>query len=332
MDKLFIKKKIVAILSVLVLLFPGGLLLKPKTAEAVVVPVGDLVNFEFHAFGQLKEQGLDAVVWALGRETVNALIARTLEWINTGFDGNPAFVQNPLSFVRGIQDETAINFFNQKQLELSNTPFGDAVVSSLIHQYANSYDGTSYDLDSYTGSRANSEAFLSGEFSKGGWDAWFATARNPQNTFLGSYVEGIGEREAETNKRLASEFEKLRWGDGFQSVEDASGNILTPGSIIKSQLEDVLGSGLRSLENADELSELIGALVGTLTNNILSGDGLAGTVRDISGESSLVDRLREVTAEGVIDGQSINDFLLERAQNSQVYELPEPEETPSSGN
>lgn len=331
MNRLLLKRKIATILTISVFSISGILLINPNKAEAVVVPVGDYVNFGFHASQQLKEHGLDAVVWALGRETVNALVARTLDWVNTGFNGNPAFVQNPLIFTRNIQDETALTFFSQKRDELSDTPFGDEVVSGLLHQYANSYGGQSYDLDNYTGSRANSEAFLDGEFSKGGWDAWFAVARNPENSFLGSYVKGIGERDSVTNKKLASEFQKLEWGDGFKSIENEKGEILTPGVIIKSQLEDVLGSGLRTLENADELSELIGALVATMTNSILSDTGLAGTIEGIEGNSSLVDKLRQVTAEGVLDGQTLNEILLERAQNSQIYELPEPEETPSTG-
>ena len=45
----------------------------------------------------------------------------------------------------------------------------------------------------------------------------------------------------------------------------------TPGSVIESQLSNVLGSGLRQLELADEFDEMVGALVGQMVKNVVFG-------------------------------------------------------------
>lgn len=290
----------------------------PKEVEATFVPVGDVVNFEFHAFGQLKEQGLDILAWALAKEAINALTGDIIEWVNTGFNGNPAFVQSPYGYLQDIGDQTATDFIQQRRGFLGNAPFGDQVVQGLVYDYSKTYYSQPYDLDRYS---SDPEAFLSGDFSKGGWNAWFGALNNPNNTFLGSYLRSKEAENVAINRVREEELLKLQWGDGFKSVEDAEGKILTPGTIIKDQLNETLGSGLRSLENADELSEVITALVGNLVQNVFSSTGLLGSSGAIagSGGSSLTDLLKQATAEQIIGTQDISP-------------LPAPSETPTSNN
>jgi len=147
MNILFLKKKISAILFALILGFSGSLLLIPKEVEATFVPVGDVVNFEFHAFGQLKEQGLDILAWALAKEAINALTGDIIEWVNTGFNGNPAFVQSPYGYLQDIGDQTATDFIQQRRGFLGNAPFGDQVVQGLVYDYSKTYYSQPYDLD-----------------------------------------------------------------------------------------------------------------------------------------------------------------------------------------
>src|SRR5690606_23796963 len=60
-------------------------------------------------------------------------------------------------------------------------------------------------------------AFIQGDFSQGGWDAWIELWRNPQNNPLGAFHAA----EQELGKRISSaEGERrteLEWGRGFLS-------------------------------------------------------------------------------------------------------------------
>ena len=72
-------------------------------------------------------------------------------------------------------------------------------------------------------------------------------------------------------------------------------DIKTPGSVIESQLEHTLGTGLRQLELADDIDKIVGALVGQLVKTVLT-KGLAamnsssgdwgGTSSDLEEQSS----------------------------------------------
>ena len=308
----FLQKKLAIVLIATIFSLSGGFFTHPQKAEAVFVPVGDIVNFEFHAFGQLKDISLDVIAWALAEEAKNALIADMINWVNSGFDGNPAFIQNPLRFAQSISDETTVAFISTADQFLSDAPFGDTVVNGLIYSYADNYFSQPYDLDNYSD---DPEAFLAGDFSKGGWEAWVATTENPNNSFLGSYLEAKETQQATIQEAKGQEFSKAYWGDGFRSVEDASGNILTPGNLIQGQLEQMLGSGIRSLENADELSEVITALVGTFMNQVFSSTGLVGASKE-SGGDVLTELLRRANTKG----------------SQEIGPIPELSETPTPGN
>jgi hypothetical protein len=59
--------------------------------------------------------------------------------------------------------------------------------------------------------------------------------------------------------------------------------VRTPGSIIEGQLEGVLGSGVRQLELADSINEIVGALIGQLVNQVLGAGGLLGSSQPSAG-------------------------------------------------
>lgn len=70
-----------------------------------------------------------------------------------------------------------------------------------------------------------------------------------------------------------------------------SGVIKTPGSVIENQLELSLGSGIRQLELADSINEIVGALVQQLVTQALGATGLGGLSTPSYSGRSYVDRL-----------------------------------------
>ncbi|GIW68286.1 MAG: hypothetical protein KatS3mg099_234 [Candidatus Parcubacteria bacterium] len=162
-------------------------------------------------------------------------------------------------------------------------------------------------------------AFISGDFSQGGLAAWFAYVRDSNPIALRFQLEDeISRRIAEEQ---GTEQTLLSWNQGFFSPPDLNacygdGGILlsitanepplsdclrvSPGSIIKDQLERVLGMNLDRLANADEINEFIGAAVTLLIDQLFQGGGLLGANKTGEGGKSFLEKLEEDQAQELL--------------------------------
>src|SRR3990167_52156 len=57
-----------------------------------------------------KEYGLDSIATIVAKNIIKKLTAQTVNWINSGFKGNPAYVTNPGQFFLDIGDNEASRF------------------------------------------------------------------------------------------------------------------------------------------------------------------------------------------------------------------------------
>ena len=164
------------------------------------------------------------------------------------------------------------------------------------------------------------------DFNKGGWDAWFSMTQNSANNPYGSYLEAKIELDARIANAVNIKQDQLTQGRGFLSYEKCVGRtvtqediddhdfrivmgtlreensayagknvgdclgekqIVTPGSAIEGQLSNVLGTGVRQLELADEFDEIVGALIGQLLQKtVFSALGLLSSPNNVTGGRS----------------------------------------------
>lgn len=306
----------------------------PRTAEAQFVDPLNLIQNTIQAvFGSsenVKEYVLDTLAWQAANLAIESITKSTVNWINSGFQGSPAFVTDLNQNLTGVGDAVASRFFEELGNQtIATTPFQDKVLDTVRLGYYLStspesfYTRYPYTLDQVS---ANDRAFLDGDFSQGGFNAWFATVMNPQNNPYGA--QDLADQELAqavanaTNNRL----QELSWNRGFLSWRgecneyipqgeegyipgddlpadlsvDLTGadscaeySIETPGSVIMEQLNSQLGSGVERLVSADEFNEIIGALLNQLASQVLGGDsgGLRGVSRPSSGGgASFLDR------------------------------------------
>ena len=285
-------------------MFVFGGLSTPQKAEAVFVPVGDLVNLEFHAFDFLKENAIDTIAFTAAKMAAQQLVTNMVDWIGSGFDGNPSFVTNRSELFRSISDEIFIDVLtNDIQDAYTNAPFKNALVSNLATDYSNRNSLPEYTLDQVV---EDDEAFLAGDFSKGGWDGWFALTQNPGNNYYGAQNAAKSKIDAETGEAIENQKAELAENQGFLSLKDDSGNVITPGSVISEQLNFNLGSGLRQLENADELGEIVTASLNALAQSAIQ-QGLNQVNNQINDALESVDDALD-DAIGDID-QELNDII-----------------------
>ncbi len=202
-------------------------------------------------------------------------------------------------------------------------------------------------IDSILEEAGNTIEDFKKDFSKGGWPAWLELTSGTNNRY-GAYFtiqQELWKRQAEEEDKRTKE---LTFGQGFLSskqkgdcltyesdiqnpigpqregadlslvgpaeedgcVQRGPDKIITPGTVIANQLNKTIGLGADKLVSADELSELVGAILAGLAGKILSSQGgLAGT----GDPDSPVSQLDKETAD---DEASTNLSISSARQNA----------------
>ncbi|MEK9161070.1 MAG: hypothetical protein AAB440_03510 [Patescibacteria group bacterium] len=260
----------------------------------------------------LKEFTLDGIATGIAKAALRSIIVSTLNWVASGFEGSPAFVRDLNTNLRQVGDAVLTRIAGEVLQRAIDTPFGSTVASGVFAAY---YLQTSsdrlaarleYTLDRFS---QNPSRFLYGDFSQGGWGAWYqanSTCGNNRYCFELTLRDEIGTQlEAEVDQRLR----ELEYGNGFLSwrggctratvanddgtTEEATAadglslslsdgdtclehQINTPGSVIHAQIEEAVGSDIAQLVSADELNEAIAGLLNSLLQKAIGEGGLAG--------------------------------------------------------
>lgn len=312
----------------------GGAAASTVTSVAkAAVPVNDGLGNTLKSQGNaveceesFVEQVLKGIAWAAAKAVVNSITQSLVNWINSGFNGSPAFETDLNQSLVELQDEVtnaflADLFTDVGKGDMINSEFAERIGQGIATSYYiyTSGERLAYRLRSNIQNYSqNPDLFRRGDFSQGGWQAW-----HQSNVVCGNnvYCFQFAARD-EHAVRLMQEVDQyvteLGWGDGFLSwkgdcirarradgteatatVDQRSGNtqgvnlgagdkclnhnIKTPGSVTEDYLAFQLGSGVRQLELADSINEIVGALVGQLVQQVFGPGGLLGTSDSPSG-------------------------------------------------
>ena len=260
---------------------------------------------ETEAFGTaIKEMVLDPIGYVIIQLVLDGIIEETINWAESGFDGDPFFVSNYETFFLGVADEAAgIAISNYKNTEFLCSPFKIELAATLNYWYERS-KGPVEESCTLTQVIANVEnaaedldKFLDGDFSKAGWPGWFEVTAAPQNAPLGAYLkaeakvgfaittaEGREQRSLVMNSGFLSkkECEKVWVPDPEKYLDVNAGKYVernckttTPGDLVANFINDSVGGGNETLLTADEFNELLGAVIaGFLKKGVTSAKGL----------------------------------------------------------
>lgn len=308
------KKKVLApiisgVLTLSFLLVPVSQTLEIKRADAIyydpyntiVNTISSLADTASEVYGwalKNKELVLDGIAWQVANLAIKEMIKSLTKWVNSGFDGNPTFVTNLEGFMTDVADKAAGNFiWGNKELKFLCSPFALDIKLALDLQYREARDfETQCTLSDVVD---NMDSFFAGDFLAGGWDGWYEMTQSPKNNPYGALLEAQSALTVKIGEKQLYEGTLLDFGKGFFSMKDprckpdpanpddfdeSRCTLVTPGTAIESQLNTSLAGGLRRLEVADELNELVGALLSQLASNIFSSaGGLLGSTESGSG-------------------------------------------------
>lgn len=222
----------------------------------------------------LKEWALDGVLFALAKKALQQMVRSTIAWINSGFKGSPMYITNPEQFLTNIGDEIAGDIIYGSELNFLCSPIDIRI--ALEFYYTKSRGRIPQcTLTQVVG---NVDQFLEGNFMAGGWPGFLALSVSPTSQPLGGVIAATAALEARVGAAQGNQVMRLNWGSGFLSWEECTDEkdkstcqIMTPGKTIADALTFELSVGERTLIEADEINELIGALFAQLGSQALSG-------------------------------------------------------------
>ena len=250
-------------------------------------------------------------IQSIGRLVIKMLLQKltvsTVAWINSGFDGSPAFIQDPGKFFEDIAKNEILQF----GLEINNPelfPFGKAWMQNTATAFNKKFqDNAQYSLNELIQSTTpeySAETFTE-DFSQGGWNAWTAMTQVPANNPLGFKLMADNEiqrRLAGTTQSTAETVrDMLEQADGFlgdqrcvdpegvtreqhnaalvKGEKDGEGNIVgtckeweyvTPGKLVSEAATNAIGYQQNVYLDAEDLNDAVAAIVDALLSQFSS--------------------------------------------------------------
>jgi hypothetical protein len=235
-------KKVATGFLATMLVVPAVAFIQPHKAEATGLPVVDISNLLENTINVventisavssvtqaasdimqiIKEYVLEPIAFVTSGNLMKALTAGVIEFVNGKTNGTGAsqFVQSLQNNLQKVSDNQATAFLIQFGKH-SNSPFAASIGSSLRNNY---YQETS--LAGFFAKNRNTlpqfssdpEAFLRGDWSKGGIDAWMALTTQPENNPYLLHARAQEEMALMVQEKTAERLNQLAWGGGFMS-------------------------------------------------------------------------------------------------------------------
>src|SRR6185437_15716860 len=132
----------------------------------------------------------------LAKAALQQITASVVNWINSGFNGQPSFITNYQQFFTNVADLAAGQFIQGAGLSFLCSPFKLQIKIAIAQSYANRGSQSC----SLTSVIRNIDSFMSGNFSQGGWPGLISLTSIPTNNPYGAYAYGqIGLATAQSN-------------------------------------------------------------------------------------------------------------------------------------
>jgi hypothetical protein len=122
-------------------------------------------------------QCLDGVAYAVAKNTLAQVTTKTLNWVNTGLNGNPLYVQNVGSYLNTIKNQQITAFL--PTLRNSDPIFGNALQAAITFQITGNRGALGTLNTSLATPQAKSYNLFMADFSNGGWNSLLNPKYNP---------------------------------------------------------------------------------------------------------------------------------------------------------
>jgi hypothetical protein len=289
---------------------------------------------------KIKKFLLDPLARQLSRTLIKSLTAQTVNWINSGFNGNPAFITNPGQFFTN-QADIAVSAALASQGPLFNqicSVFNTNVRLALATQYL---QDARLGQCSIQGLIKGYNGFIN-NFANGGWSAWFQMTQSNSNNPYSSYFTAQNSLNLQIASKIQKYANQVVQGRGFLSWESCSANgddtaalqakafascnanssdqqacvaqaqqysssdcsVQTPGSVIAGGLDKVTNSPIDQAQLANSIDAVVSALMTQGFKSIFGAakGGLLGLSQPQNGQIAVTTNLASTTNADTIAG------------------------------
>lgn len=261
----------------------------------VYVPVNDAAVTLNTGYLVYKECVLDGVV-SRTKESATAELARqNIVGASTGRGGQAQWLEDPkgeytrrmlLIYQANLQDS---------ELAPACAAFRNVARTAIVRSIQRSINEPSRAYKCpFTESEEEQQRYFNNEgFTYG---KWFASVR-PEGNLIGATALIEARSAIDTQVDNTNFRDLVLQGNGFipqfnQDTNPLTQKVVTPGYILAESLSQVVGSGYRQLESANEIDQIVSALWGGLTTQLLTDTrGLVGLTRPQNGQQSYLDRM-----------------------------------------
>lgn len=290
------------------LISSGASVADPLTATAIAtnVPVLDL-----RAIAQRNSQSvIQCIVKSIAQAAIDQITRSVVGWINSGFNGKPSFVTNFNQYFANVADQAAGEFLKSSALSFLCSPFSAQIKIAIAQSYANrNNSGNSCTLSKAVG---NINSFMNGKWGSGGWGGFLQFTTVPTNNPYGAYAQAqlglrgaISNAQGNANRNVsAGGFIAVQKCDTSKGQSMGKGNctVATPGQVIQDSLNQSLGSSINQLQVAQNINEIIRALINQLILKTLYG-GLANANNGVTNPlAPAVDQAASAQAQTLLAG------------------------------
>lgn len=283
----------------------------------VYVPVNDAAVTLNTGILVYKECVLRPLQDRLREAAVAALLRKQFIGVETGRGGDKQYVVNRREERWQQADKALLAVLtNEETLSKIHPAFKETVRSSIARGYQT---GRSPEKQLECSYKGNVEEVLKGNVSsKEGQipnmlDA-LTVLTDPACNPMGAYMI-VAKISTDRVTEAVRDWETaIDEGRGFYPKTDDAQDplkekILTPASVVQESYQQILGSPVRQLEQANDIGQIVGALfAGVTTQALTDSRGLAGLGQSVGGRPAYLDQVSKESSQGVI-GAAVNAAL-----------------------
>lgn len=235
------------------------------------------------------EKGLAVLRETLRKKLLDSFVDSIIKWIQ-GEDNKPAFVTNWSKFLGDVVDEAVGDYIKTTQAAFLCQPFQAQIIFNLPKPGRPPLPTCT--LDQIVG---NIEDFYD-DFRNGGWVA-YNEMLYPMNNPYGSYLMVLEGEAYEVAKAISDKTNETAYSEGFLNTKRCKAGkevtdpqtqekkcleweTTTPGSLIASQVKNVLNVDIDYILSSQEFEVYVAAIADALTNRLFRAgvDGLLGVL------------------------------------------------------
>lgn len=294
--------------------------------EDVVQTYHAIENGVHNRLIEMKEFVFDGLAWMAANVMIDRFTDSLVEWINNGFQGGPGFITNFGGFMKDVANDVSGAFIDKFNLEFLCSPLGEfgldisfflpgtsrSKYACTFSDIVENFQNPSFKFDVNVNiTQENIVREYGRDFRSGSWLMWLAMA-DPKNNAGGRNMQVTNDLAIKTEEKKDEEKQLVQQGRGFLGMkvclryQDTGGGARrceewetrTPGSIVQSQLDHSTNAKLGKLQVADEIDEVVGALLNQLIGWVITGGSNKGLLGYRGGDSGIkvedVERSREL--------------------------------------